>query len=135
MILPLLWKTLKFLFQALNCKILFSHETETVTIKLRANFRKKFLDFSEEKEVFFLILCWSSCQDKRPDTSRVLSSNVRSSVLSFMIFFLQFFMINFLFWQELIFKGISPIFNFTNILWAVFVPIFFWQKITMPNCN
>jgi len=30
----------------------------------------------------------------------------------------------------------EPTLNFTNILWAAFVPIyFFWQKFTKPNCK
>jgi len=31
--------------------------------------------------------------------------------------------------------GIRPVVNFINILRAAFVPIFFCQKITKPNCN
>jgi len=30
---------------------------------------------------------------------------------------------------------VSPLVNFINILGATFAPIFFCQKITMPNCN
>jgi len=29
----------------------------------------------------------------------------------------------------------QPIINFTNVLQAIFAPIFFCQKITNPNCN
>jgi len=29
----------------------------------------------------------------------------------------------------------TPVVNFTNILWGVFLPIFFCQKIAKPNCN